>query len=158
MLFGTNEADFIIGLPIALAMLICGLLCLFAGAKAFYWCIWTAFAPITILTPHIVALSLLSTLTFLMIAIIIIMLFVARSFFRDTVIQTSKKKTVLLILAWVLPIALYILHFCLVNIGMLYAGYSIISSILINFICYILIAALETYTVCYVKSLKRNKK
>ncbi len=157
VLFGTNEADFIILLPIALAMLVCGLLCLFAGNKALYWCIWTALAPITILTPHIVSLSLLSTLTLFMIAVIIIMFFVARSVFKDTVIQTSKKKTVLLILAWVLPIALYILHVCLVNVGMLYASYSIISSIMLNFICYILIAVLETYTVCYIKSLKKNK-
>lgn len=157
MLFGTNEADFIILLPIALAMFVCGLLCIFAGNKAFYWCIWTALAPITILTPHIVGLPLLSTLTLFMIAIIIVMFFVAKAVFRDTVVQVGKKKTVLLILAWVLPIALYILHICLVNVGILYASYSVITSITLNFICYILIALLETYTVCYIENLKKNK-
>lgn len=156
MLFGTNEADFIIMLPIALAMLICGLLCIFLGKKAFYWSIWTALAPITILTPHIVSLSMVSMLSGFMIVIISVMFFVARSTFKDIIIQTSKKKTVLLITLWILPIALYVLHVCLVNAGTLYANYSIISSILINFICYIFIALLETYTVCYIKSVKKK--
>lgn len=158
MLFGTNEADFIIMLPIAFAMLICGLLCIFLGNKAFYWCIWTALAPITILTPHIVSLSIVSTLSMFMIVVIIVMFFVARSAFKDTIVETSKKKTVLLILAWFLPIALYILHICLVYAGTLYASYSIISSIILNIVCYIFIALLETYTVCYLKSIKKNKK
>lgn len=157
ILFGTNEADFIIMLPIALAMLICGLLCIFLGKKAFYWSIWTALAPITILTPHIVSLSIVSTLSLFMIVITIIMFFVARSAFKDTVVQVGKKKTILLIFAWFLPIALHVLHICLVYAGTLYASYSIITSLILNILCYIFIALLETYTVCYIKNIKKNK-
>ena len=157
IMFGTNEADFLIMLPIALAMLICGLLCIFLGKNAFYWSIWTALAPITILTPHIVAMSMVSTLSWFMIVVIIIMFFVARRAFKDAIIQTSKKRTVLLILAWFFPIALHILHICLVYAGTLYASYSIITSIILNIVCYIFIALLETYTVCYIKSVKKNK-
>lgn len=158
MLFGTNEADFIIMLPIAFAMLICGLLCIFLGKKAFYWSIWTALAPITILTPHIVSLSIVSTLSMFMIVVIIVMFFAARSAFKDIIVETSKKKTVLLIFAWFLPITLHMLHVCLVYAGTLYASYSIISSLILNIVCYIFIALLETYTVCYLKSIKKNKK
>lgn len=151
MLFGTNEGDFIILSPIAIAMLICGLLCLFAGNTAFYWCIWTVLAPITVLTPHIVGLATLSTLSIVQIGIVVIMIFVANAVFKDTVIKTDKKKSILLILVSIFTIALYIANFNFVT-------YTWAISFMLNFICYSLIALLETYTVCYIKSLKRKRK
>ena len=159
LLFGHNEGDYIILLPIALAIMVCGLLCLFAGKKAFYWCIWSIFAPITVLSPHIVGLSLLSTLTVIMLIVFVIMLFVANSAFKDTIIKTSAKKTVLLLLAWVMPLAVYTLEYCIHTIPMplpLYIDYNTTFSILLSFICYVLIALLETYTVCYVKNLRKK--
>lgn len=148
-LFGTNEGDFIILPPIAFAMFICGLLCLFAGKNAFYWCVWTALAPITVLSPFVVGFSALTTLALLMVVMIIIMFFVANCVFKDCKIYNNKKKTTFLILLWILPIMLYLLHIYLLTI-------SLIVSILLNFITYTLIAVLETYTVCYLKSLKKK--
>jgi hypothetical protein len=157
MLFGSNDGDFIIGLSIALSMLICGLLCLFEGPKAFYWCIWAALAPISVHTPHIVALSALSTLAIIMMIVMIIMYFVGNSVFKDTVIKINRKKSILLILAWILPLFLYTLHYCLTIISVPFASYSILSSIVLNFVNYIVIAFLETYTVCYIKSKKKKQ-
>ena len=47
---GRNEGDFIIMVPVLLALLICGMICIFLKQRALYWCIWTALAPISILT------------------------------------------------------------------------------------------------------------
>lgn len=161
ILFGTNEGDFIILPPIAITMLVCGLLCLFAGSKAFYWCIWTALAPITVLTPHLVGFPVLSTLTVIIVIVSVIMLFVANAVFKNVVIKTEKKKSILLILGWILPIALYVLHICLLMIDMHSppnVAYNEIFSTILNFVCYALIAGLETYTVCYIRSLRKSTK
>lgn len=157
LLFGKNEGDFIILTPIVLALLVCGLLCLFAGEKAFYWCIWTAFAPITVLSPQLVGFPVLSTLTVILCVVIAIMLFVANIVFKETFVKTTPKKTLLLILAWMAPIALYLFHICLLTTTIPYVAYNALLSMALNFVCYILIAGLETYTVCYVRSIKASK-
>lgn len=157
LLFGHNEGDYIILLPIALSIMVCGLLCLFAGKKAIYWCIWSIFAPITVLSPYIIGMSLLSTLSVVMLIVFAIMIFVANTVFKDTVIKTSAKKTVLLVLAWLMPLAVYTLEYCIHTIQLPpYIDYNEIFSILLSFICYVLIALLETYTVCYIKNLRKK--
>lgn len=159
IIFGHNEGDYLILVPIALSSLVCGLLCLFAGRKAFYWCLWTVFAPISILSPHVVGLPVLTTLSMIMIAVIIIMLFVANAVFRDTVVTTTPKQTFLLVLSWLLPIGTYAFEICIHTRPMPpYIAYNAIFSMLLGLVCYILIAVLETYTICYIKSAKRKNK
>lgn len=161
MLFGTSESDFIILPPMAIALLVCGLFCLFAGSRAFYWCIWTALAPITVLTPHLAGVPILPALTGIIILVSVIMTVVAHAVFKDVMIKTNKKKSILLMLGWMLPIALYLLDLCVFmsnrhsppNVA-----YNEMFFIILHFVWYALIAGLETYTVCYVGSLKNNKK
>ncbi len=157
LLFGKNEGDYIILMPIALAILVCGLLCLFAGEKAFYWCLWTIFAPIVVLSPQLVGFPVLSTLTVILGFVIIIMLFIANVVFRRSFVKTTPRKTIFLIFAWLVPVALYVLHICLVTTTIPYIAYNALLSMALNFVCYVLIAGLETYTVCYVRSIKANK-
>ena len=158
LLYGNQKGDFIILLPIALAIMVCGLLCLFAGEKAFYWCLWVIFAPITILTPHLVGFSFLSAMTTVKLILITIMFFVANAVFKNTVIQVSTKKTLTLSLAWFVPIGLYAFHICVHTRPMPpYFDYNVFFDMTLNLIRYVLIAGLETYTVCYIRNLRKQK-
>ena len=195
LIWGYNPGDYIILLPIALSFLISGLLCLFAGKKAFYWCIWTALAPLVVLIPFLVGLSFLPVLSVSMLIVFVIMLFVANIVFKDTIVKTSAKKTVLLVLSWILPLAIYVLEYYICTMPMpsylhrgrtvgfcprcfcrdslsvdyllqhrflnptsdvVHTDYNTTIELLLNFICYVLIALLETYTVCYVKNLRKK--
>lgn len=160
LIFGHNAGDYYILLPMTLSLLVSGLLCLFAGKKAFYWCIWTLLAPLAILTPHMIGLAFLQSLSIAMLIVFVIMFFVARAVFKDTVIKTAPKKTVILILAWILPFAVYGALLCIhkiqITMPMPTFVYGTSFTILLNLICYILIALLETYTVCYIKNARKE--
>ena len=84
LIFGYNEGDYIILLPIELSLMISGLLCLFAGKKAFYWCMWTSLAPLAILIPFLMGFSFLPTLSISMLTVFVVMLFVANIIYKDT--------------------------------------------------------------------------
>lgn len=160
LIFGHNEGDYLILLPVTLSLMVCGLLCLFAGKSAFYWCIWTLLAPLIILTPHVIDLSSLHFLSIAMLIVFAIMFFVARVVFKDTVIKTTAKKTLILILAWILPFAVYGALVCIyklqITMPMPTFVYSTSFTILLNLICYILISLLETYSVCYFKNVRKK--
>lgn len=160
LIFGYNPGDYLILLPTALSFLVSGLLCLFAGKKAFYWCIWTFLAPLTILTPHFIGLAFLQSLSIAMLIVFMIMFFVARAVFNGTVIKTTPKKTLILILTWILPFGLYgalvCLHTMQIIIRLPSFVYGTFFDMLLNLVCYILIALLETYTVCYIQNLRRK--
>lgn len=158
LIFGHNPVDYIILLPVALSIMVCGLLCLFAGNKAFYWCMWAIFAPITVLTPQLVGFPVLSVLTIILIIVFVIMFFVANAVFKDTIVKIRRKNTILLILAWLIPIWVYSLLYCIYTIPMpSNIAYNTLVSIIINFVLYTLVAVLETYTVCYIQNIKQNK-
>lgn len=158
LIFGHNPDDYIILLPVALSIMVCSLLCLFAGNKAFYWCMWVIFAPITVLTPQLVGFPVLSVLTIILFVVFVIMFFVANAVFKDTTVKTTRRKTVLLALAWLIPIWVYGLLFCICTRPMPpILAYNALLSMMINFVLYTLVAVLETYTVCYIQNIKKNK-
>ena len=141
-------------MPISTALLVCGLLCIFAGNKAFYWCIWTAFAPLCLLTPYIVGFPILSSLTSSIIVISVIAAFVANKVFKDVFIKPDKRRSVVLILSWLLPLFIYALNmFLMSRTDVVYNPLIFVS---LNFICYALVAGLDTYTVIYIKSLNKT--
>ena len=145
-----NESDFLILLPLAFAIMGCGLLCLFKGRTAFYWCIWTIFAPIIILSPRLVGFPVVSSATTITVLLMVIMFFVARATFKDVVIKKSNKRTILLSLAWVLPLGWLFLRICILTLPLppnfhFHNTFSVLG----NLICYTLIVLAETYTVCY---------
>lgn len=160
LIFGHNAGDFYIMLPVTLSLMVSGLLCLFAGKKAFYWCIWTLLAPLAILTPHMIGLAFLQSLSVAMLIVFVIMFFVARAVFKDIVIKTTPKKTLILILVWILPFAVYGALLCIhkiqITMPMPTFVYGTSFTMLLNLVCYILIALLETYTVCYIKNARKK--
>ena len=153
LLFGKSQWDYIILMPVALAFLVCGLLCLYVKEKALYWCIWTIFAPITVLSPFVIGASFFPTVYLTMVVLVSIMFFVAKVTFKDVYLKITTSKTISLILSWGLVLGVHVLNVLLLINIQTYKEYLFI---LLDFICYVLIAGLETYTVCYLKSTKNK--
>ncbi len=155
LIFGNIEGVAIILLPLILSIMACGLLCIFVEKKAWYWCIWASLAPMMVLTPHIFGIPLLTALTIFLIVVIIIMFYIANTVFKDITIKIKRKNTILLALAWLIPICVYGLLFCVCT-GPIptYTEYNVLLTMMIFFVLYILVAVLETYTVCFIKNFK----
>ena len=142
---GRNEGDFIIMVPVLLALLICGMICIFLKERALYWCIWTMLAPISILTCTVDFRPFF--LVLMQLCCIAGMAFAALHFFKDVFVSANRRKGILLIAAWLAAIAVY-----LINLG--FAQMYWLLSFVFNFVIFALIAGLETYTVCYIRSLR----
>ena len=142
---GRNEGDFIIMVPVLLALLICGMICFFLKQRALYWCIWTMLAPISILTCTVDFRPFF--LVLMQLCCIAGMAFAALHFFKDVFVSANRRKGILLIAAWLAAIAVY-----LINLG--FAQMYWLLSFVFNFVIFALIAGLETYTVCYIRSLR----
>ena len=142
---GRNEGDFIIMVPVLLALLICGMICIFLKQRALYWCIWTALAPISILTCTVDFRPFF--LVLMQLCCIAGMAFAALHFFKDVFVSANRRKGILLIAAWLAAIAMYLLNF---GFAQMYG----LLSVVFNFVIFALIAGLETYTVCYIRSLR----
>ena len=142
---GRNEGDFIIMVPVLLALLICGMICIFLKQRALYWCIWTMLAPISILTCTVDFRPFF--LVLMQLCCIAGMAFAALHFFKDVFVSANRRKGILLIAAWLAAIAVY-----LINLG--FAQMYWLLSFVFNFVIFALIAGLETYTVCYIRSLR----
>ena len=142
---GRNEGDFIIMVPVLLALLICGMICIFLKQRALYWCIWTMLAPISILTCTVDFRPFF--LVLMQLCCIAGMAFAALHFFKNVFVSVNRRKGILLIAAWLAAIAMYLLNF---GFAQMYG----LLSVVFNFVIFALIAGLETYTVCYIRSLR----
>ena len=142
---GRNEGDFIIMVPVLLALLICGMICIFLKQRALYWCIWTMLAPISILTCTVGFRPFF--LVLMQLCCIAGMAFAALHFFKNVFVSAKRRKGILLIAAWLAAIAMYLLNF---GFAQMYG----LLSVVFNFVIFALIAGLETYTVCYIRSLR----
>lgn len=146
---GRNEGDFIIMVPVLLALLICGMICIFLKQRALYWCIWTMLAPISILTCTVDFRPFF--LVLMQLCCIAGMAFAALHFFKEVFVSANRRKGILLIAAWLAAIAVY-----LINLG--FAQMYWLLSFVFNFVIFALIAGLETYTVCYIRSLRHQSR
>ncbi len=156
-LFAESEDDLNIPLPIIAVALTCSLICLFVKQKAGYWCAWAIAAPIVLLSPHFVGLNFLITVKLLLVIFAVIMTFVAKILFVGATVTTSKKKNLYIILGWVTLIFLGIIDYIIVMHITISSAIAMLPFITINLIIYICTSLLLTYTVCYIKSIKRNK-
>lgn len=148
-LFYLQEGDFMVLVPLSISFFICSMICLFLEQRAFYWCIWTLLAPITIVSPYL-RYCTLSVCGTIQICCIAVMFFVTLLFFKSVFVSVSRKKGILLISLWISIVILYMLNFILI-----YDYY--ILFFLFSFIIFAFMAGLETYTVCYIQSLKHEK-
>ena len=146
---GRNEGDFIIMVPVLLALLICGMICIFLKQRALYWCIWTMLAPISILTCTVDFRPFF--LVLMQLCCIAGMAFAALHFFKDVFVSANRRKGILLIAAWLAAIAVYLINF---GFAQMYG----LLSVVFNFVIFALIAGLETYTVCYMLSLRHQSR
>lgn len=144
---GTNPGDFIIMVPISLSLFICSMICLFLKKRALYWCIWAALAPLTILTPHVASFTTLYALWGTQLCCVVGMAVVAALFFRKTYVSVSRKGSLTLIAAWIAVILLYAWDYSILSCSWLI-------SFIANFALFVLVAGLETYTVCYLQSVR----
>ena len=140
--------DFYIPLPILLSLLVCSLICLCIKSNIGYWCTWSAIAPICILSFHVVGLPMLATASVVQILVYVVMAFVANKKFKDCLVETSKTKTVFLIVAFLIVIAGYVST-------LIFASLDWISMCIVNYIIYSVLALLITYCVCYIRTLKK---
>ena len=156
LLLAKDEESLLLTLIMSVTLLVCSFICLFVNQKAGYWCVWTGFAPIILLSPNVIGLNSLLRTNLLLLIFYAVMFFVAKRIFNVDVI-TSRKKSRLIILGWSLLVVLM----SATHAPLLFFEISL--SVLINpifylqidLIFYIVIALLLTYTVCYMKNLKK---
>lgn len=147
LLRGVNSGDFLILIPIGLSLLVASVFCLTLRRGALYWCVWALFAPLTVLTPHVVGFSVLHIFSAVQLVLMVVMAGAACAVFRGGRVACQRGKNVLLAAAW---LALAAAHW--LKTGFVPAKLGI--SVALNFLLYTLGALLVTYTVIYLKSIK----
>ncbi|MBQ9691542.1 MAG: helix-turn-helix transcriptional regulator [Clostridia bacterium] len=146
LLSGISEIAFIL-FPAVMALLACGIICLCLKSNVGYWCVWSAFAPVTVLTPHIVGLPILSGIGIAQIIFFAIMEVYAVKKLKYPSFKVDTSKTYPLILAWIICAALYAVTLFVLPLGF-------ISMVLINNVVYAAFALLITYTGIFVQNKK----
>ena len=136
--------------PILVSAFICSTVCLCVKDNVGYWCIWAALFPVCFLSFHIVNLPFLSVMFGVQIIVCIVMAIVAGKKFANCVVQTSFLRSFLLVVGWLIVIAAYVVTIIFVPMGW-------ISMCIVNATVYSIIALTLTYSVCYIKTIKRNK-
>ena len=159
ILLASSEESLVLALIMTATLLVLSIIFLAVRQNACYWCAWAGFAPFVLLAPQMVSMTFLVGIDITVICFYVIMFFVARKIF-DANVTPNRTKSALIITGWVL---LAIANFSIHVIPLILAKYSfvfIISPLFyiqIDFIFYVIMAFLMTYTVCYLKSLKRSK-
>ena len=152
--------DYFIPLAILLSTFTCSIICLSVKANAGYWCAWAALAPICILSPHIVGIPILTATGITQILIFIVMGLVANKTFHNCKVKTSKAKSILIIMGFLVGICSYImppiLALRVVDDGMSAVRYNWFGMCIFNYLIYTFLALLLTYSICYVKTIKNK--
>jgi len=146
LLSGISEIAFIL-FPAVMALLVCGIICLCLKNNVGYWCVWSAFAPVTVLTPHIVGLPILSGIRIAQIIFFAIMEVYAVKKLKYPSFKVDTSKTYPLILAWIICAALYAVTLFVLPLGF-------ISMVMVNYVVYAVFALLITYTGIFVQNKK----
>lgn len=148
---GVTFDEFIIFFSLIATLFVCGVVCL-VSKRALYWCIWTIFAPICTISPYIVGLAVVGFGGFLSIALIIFMYIFANRYFENVHVKTSLAKGILLAVLWIsIPVCVWL------NVFVLEHRFGV-SILFFDIIIYVALAFIETYTVCFLKNLKRKNK
>lgn len=156
LILAESAEELYVPVPIISTILSCGLICLFVKRKAGYWCAWSIAAPIAFLTPHLVGLSALNGINLILISFYIIMFFVAKKVFGNKEISTSRKKSSFVIVGWFALIGVRIFSYISFKSVIIESNVGFIPFMLMNLLVYAGISLLMTYTVCYLKNLKRG--
>lgn len=141
--------DFYIPLPILFSVFVCSMICLCVKNNIGYWCTWAILAPFCLLSVHVVGFPILSMIGCTQIIVYIVMTIVAVKLFKNYTVHTGKRKSVFLILGFLLGISAHVA-------ALIFIPFTWIGMCIVNYITYGFLALLLTYSVCYVKSLKNK--
>ena len=151
VLLADHSEDIYILIPFLFSVLLCALICLCVKKHCGYWCAWSALAALTVFTPHFVNLPMLSAIGCFQLAAYIMMAVIANRIFDFVFLEIKKTKSAAVISGWLIGIAVYIMTLVFLPLGW-------ISLCIVNFSVFFAMAVLLTYTVCYIKNIKRSKR
>ncbi len=143
-LLAQSEDQIFVLLPIIFSVFACAIICLFVKHGAWYWCIWAALSPTTLLLPFIIGLSLLNRINFIAICFYIIMFFVAKRVFNKITPTTKNKQ--FLIIGWGMWLIFRIVSYVLITNRIIDSLLDIFPYIFMNLIIYVGMALLVTFT------------
>ncbi len=149
VLLADHSEDLYILIPLLFSVLLCALICLCVKRHCGYYCAWSVLASFTVLTPNLVNFPMMSVIGCFQLAAYIIMGVIASRVFDSVLMEIKKIKTAALILGWIIGIAVYILTLVFLPMGW-------ITLCIVNFSVFFAMAVLLTYTVCYIKNIKRS--
>ncbi len=156
-LFAEGPEDLDLPIPIIATALACSLICLFVKHKAGYWCAWAISAPLVVLSPHFIGFPIFTSEILLSVILSLIMTLIANKLFTHSIVTTSNKKTKYIILGWGSLIIFRIVVYVIVLHTIIASAIAMLPFITLSLIAYVYTSLLLTYTVCYIKSLKRHK-
>lgn len=133
--------------PILLSAFVCSIVCLCVKNNVGYWCAWAALSPVCVFSFYTVGLSFMGLIGGTQTIAFIIMTFVAYKKFKYDTVQTSKSRTIFIILGYAALLSIY-------TVPGIFGSYNFSSIYVLNYITYTAFSLLLTYTVCYIKSLK----
>ena len=149
-LIADSEEQIVILVPIILCAFICSLICLTLKHNAGYWCIWAAAAPVVSVSPYMVGIANLNLANLFCILFIAVMAFVASKVIDNYSVSPTKKNKVSIASGWAVILSIRVIFYLLPNPP--WFLYNIIA-----LFSYIATAFLLTRTVCYIKTLRRQK-
>ena len=155
MLLIADTDRFYILLLMMLSLAMCGLICLFVGNRAWYWCIWSLLAPLSFLIPRVAVLPHISLALIAQIFYWIAVVLSARRVFRGTAAQVTHARSVGLIVLWIAFLTARILLF-FYPWGASNALLSPTVYVFWELFCHAFVAVFVTYTVCYWRNLRKK--
>lgn len=138
--------DLYIPVPVLISVFVCGILCLCLKTNIGYWCTWVAFAPLSILTPHVIGMPVLFVMCGTHVVLLCVMYAIGTKQLLPLSRNATKNSLVFIITGWVVSVLLYI--------SLLFLPLEWFTKCLINYVLYIVFAALLTYTIRYKKITK----
>ena len=153
VLLADNEDTIFILLTLVLSVVACSMLCLFINHNAWYWCIWAALSPITILLPFTIGLSVLNRINVIAIGFYVIMFFAAKKVFAN--VSLNQKNIRLIIIGWCALLIVRVFSYVLITHTVIYSVTELLPYVFMNLIMYVGFALLLTFSACIINSKKR---
>jgi transcriptional regulator with XRE-family HTH domain len=144
-----------------LSLTVCSLICLFVGRRAGYWCVWSLMAPLFLLSSCTVAFPIWGAGLIAQGIFVLMILVVANKQFCDTSVKVTRARSIGILIGWgcfilVRSMRLTLLVYSMGIFGNSGAAFSPIFRTAFELLSYGFIAVFLTYTVCYIKTLKKN--
>ena len=142
--FARDIEDFYLPLPVLLSVFICGIFCLCLKNNIGYWCTFAAFAPISILSPHVIGFYPLLMICVTQIGFFAVMGVIANKLFDAKITSPTRNKTFVISVYWLICATLYLV--------LIFSRISWTTECILYSLIYISVALMLTYTIIYAKA------